>query len=116
MEATMNGIERIAAERKRQIEIEGWDQKHDAEHTGGELADAAACYADAAASQARGAGIQEIECCYVGIDASPVWPWDEKWFKLADDPVRNLEKAGALIAAEIDRILAARAIPEKLAL
>lgn len=32
------------------------------------------------------------------------WPWDEEWWKPSEDPVRNLVKAGALIAAEIDRL------------
>ncbi len=32
------------------------------------------------------------------------WPWEEVWFKPSPDQVRNLVKAGALIAAEIDRI------------
>jgi hypothetical protein len=32
------------------------------------------------------------------------WPWDEKWWKPSTNPIRNLVKAGALIAAEIDRL------------
>jgi hypothetical protein len=32
------------------------------------------------------------------------WPWDYDWWKPSDDPIRNLTKAGALIAAEIDRL------------
>ena len=32
------------------------------------------------------------------------WPFDAIWLKLTDDPIRNLVKAGALIAAEIDRL------------
>ncbi len=39
------GIELITAERKRQIEKEGWTPEHDAEHTDGSLALAAVCYA-----------------------------------------------------------------------
>lgn len=43
---------------------------------------------------------------YVGNDSRlPTWwPWDESWWRPSDDPIRNLEKAGALIAAEIDRL------------
>ncbi len=33
------------------------------------------------------------------------WPWEMAWLKISEDPVRNLVKAGALIAAEIDRLL-----------
>jgi hypothetical protein len=32
------------------------------------------------------------------------WPWDERWWKPSNDPIRDLVKAGALIAAEIDRL------------
>lgn len=40
-----SGIEIIAEERKRQIEVEGWTLEHDDEHRCGELSDAAVCYA-----------------------------------------------------------------------
>ena len=33
------------------------------------------------------------------------WPWEPADWKPDNDPVRNLVKAGALIAAEIDRLL-----------
>jgi hypothetical protein len=32
------------------------------------------------------------------------WPWEGEWWKPSTDPVRNLVKAGALIASEIDRL------------
>jgi hypothetical protein len=32
------------------------------------------------------------------------WPWDLSWLKPSPDPKHNLVKAGALIAAEIDRL------------
>ena len=41
----MNGIERIAKERQRQVSVEGWTPQHDDEHKDGEMAIAAACYA-----------------------------------------------------------------------
>ena len=41
----MSGAERIAAERQRQVEREGWTADHDAQHTDGSLAWAAVCYA-----------------------------------------------------------------------
>ncbi len=40
----LTGIERIAAERLRQIEVEGWTPEHDLMHTPDELEKAAACY------------------------------------------------------------------------
>lgn len=85
----------IAAERARQISAEGWTPEHDDEHSTGEMASAAACYARRAAMQARNPGQQ----------GGPVsfWPWDLKWWK-PSDPRRNLVKAAALIVAEIERL------------
>ncbi len=92
----MSGVELIAAERERQIEEEGWTAEHDdIEHEDGDLAMAGGLYA--------------IE---VGIDLdAPAtvppadWPGDPKWWKPSSDPLRNLAKAGALIAAEMDRLM-----------
>jgi hypothetical protein len=91
------GIELIAKERQRQIEVEGWTPEHDAEHADGELGDAAMCYI--------GTTLNEF-AEYSGELSEPpyAWPWSNDWWKPSDDPVRNLVKAGALIAAEIDRI------------
>jgi hypothetical protein len=89
----MTGIERIAAERKRQIEEEGFTAEHDDEWCKAELARAAVCYT--------------TPYGFVGLVAN-VWPhnWKKEWFKpLPTNQIRNLEKAGALIAAEIDRLL-----------
>ncbi len=97
------GIERIAEERKRQIEKEGWSSTHDDGHVSGDLAAAGRSYALYAYWQLNPYtgwtkdGIEEII-------AENEWPWSEEWWKPSEDPVRNLEKAGALIAAEIDRI------------
>ena len=38
------GAELIADERKRQIEVEGWNAEHDAQYTHNELISAAMCY------------------------------------------------------------------------
>ncbi len=84
-----NGVELIAAERRRQIEQEDWTPEHDDEHSMGELRQAARAYAgDPGHASNPPAG----------------WPWDEEWWKPSEDAVRNLVKAGALIAAEIDRL------------
>lgn len=87
----MNGSERIAKERKRQIEVEGWNSEHDGNH-GDDLAWAAVCYA------APGPVFESQ-----GVDP---WPWESGWDKRKKhDRIRQLEIAGALIAAEIDRLL-----------
>lgn len=92
-----NGIDLIRKERDRQINEEGWDINSDIkEHGGGELAIASACYA------------LPIEFRYVLRTTSPFdfWPWDDTWWKpTPEDRVKELTKAGALIAAEIDRLL-----------
>ncbi len=88
-----SGVELITAERQRQIEEEGWTPDHDDQHINGELALAAACYAIPPMS-IRGSGL-----------VLRLWPWKRKWWKpTPDDRIRELKKAGALIAAEIDRL------------
>lgn len=88
----------IATERSRQVLAEGWTPDHDAEHTAGELALAATCYVAHVARPQR-----------APFDAPPpLWPWDAHYWKPSDDPIRNLVKAGALIAAEIDRLAASQ--------
>jgi hypothetical protein len=102
----MSGAELIAAERQRQIDVERWTPEHDAEHTGGELLAAAECYL---------AHVQEGSPCYDEDSyAATHWPWDHSWWKPADDPVRNLVKAGALIAAELDRLQARMSVAQDL--
>jgi hypothetical protein len=95
------GIELIANERRRQIESEGWTPEHDDEHSDNEIAQAARAYISRAISMGRYPGISTRS----GAAACPYgWPWDEKWWKPSPEPIRNLVKAGALIAAEIDRL------------
>lgn len=90
------GIAAVAAERRRQIEVEGWTSEHDDTHLSGELAQAAAAYA--------------LNCCddmdnpALRFYGAEIWPWSHGWWKPSADPRRDLIKAGALIAAEIDRL------------
>ena len=92
------GIELIAEERQRQIEKEGWTKEHDAEHKVGVLAKAAVCYA-----------LPPLTRADISPDVGKPpfwWPFSEEWWKPEKDRVRELVKAGALIAAEIDKIIA----------
>jgi len=83
----------VIAERRRQIEAEGWSYQHDDDmHDCAELATAAACYA------ANAGGF-----VWNGGWPGEVWPWSRKWWK-PSDPRRDLVKAGALILAEIERL------------
>jgi hypothetical protein len=101
MTDTRTGIQRIVDERARQIAKEGWTPEHDDEHVEGELALVGALYAT-----------PEFE---------DKWPstWCKDWDKRilpeyrnsllpTAERIRELEKAGALIAAEIDRLLRKR--------
>jgi len=118
----MSAIDDIAAERRRQIEVEGFDDHHDDEHPNGELALAAACYASPYPIFRKFPGAAG------GVFMDP-WPWSDgfdnryrygscregsAWHR--DGRLPNpatytvaerrdlLVKAGALIAAEIDRL------------
>ncbi len=108
------GAELIAAERARQVNEEGWTPEHDAEHADGALRKAAACYLDPTKVGWRRKVVEHAE--NGGRDRTTVvsneWPWDVEWFKPSPDPIRNLVKAGALIAAEIDRLSALYPEPE----
>ncbi|TXI53504.1 hypothetical protein [Mycolicibacterium mageritense] len=79
------GADLIAAERIRQIHDEGYSPGHDLAHGATALLSAASAY----------------------IDQSPtVWPFAPDLFKPSGDPIRDLTKAGALIAAALDVHLA----------
>lgn len=95
------GADLIATERKRQIEKEGWTAEHDSEHSEGDLTEAAICYADVSVKQSEFGGERRHYKRVVPTN----WPWDIEWWKPSMNRVRNLVKAGALIAAEIDKIL-----------
>jgi hypothetical protein len=89
-----DGAALIAAERKRQIESEKWTAEHDDEHDAGQMVEAAVTYA--------------LEATYDGPALKGTWfkkywPWDDEWFK-PKNPPQDLIRAGALIAAEIDRL------------
>ena len=89
----MDGAELIADERQRQVDAEGWQAEHDDRHVTGELRDAAISY------------LQACDDVWPHDLLPDPWPWDEVWWKPTyDDPIRMLVKAGALIAAEIDRL------------
>lgn len=94
------GTKLIADERDRQIEKEGWTAAHDdtTGHQNGEMIDAALSYIRAA-----------INYDHPAMRNPPKeWPWERQWWKPAPTPLRNLVKAGALIAAEIDRLIRAQ--------
>lgn len=90
----------IAAERRRQIEGEGWTREHDDQWRRGEIAGAAACYA----MQVTLDGIGQRQLAdTVKHTILELWPWASHWWK-PTTARRDLVKAAALILAEIERL------------
>lgn len=87
---------RIRAERERQVSEEGWTPEHDDEYEIGKLAMAAGCYVRNAVW--RSLGGRNLPREQLSID----WPWEDKWWK-PTTPDRDLEKAAALLVAEMER-------------
>jgi len=94
------GVELIAAERRRQIADEGWTADHDiSEHKNGSLALAASLYA-------AGETLYRVQKTGTGYKVYDPWPWDPQYDKRRKHSRRRqLEIAGALIAAELDRMI-----------
>lgn len=88
----------VLAERRRQIEAEGWTREHDDAHEDESLARAAACYAE---------NPELVTPGWPGGEKPrpQSWPrsWSARWWKPTDRR-RDLVKAGALILAEIERL------------
>jgi hypothetical protein len=104
--AKLNGAELIYRERNRQLRVERWSAKHDDAHRRCELARAAECYCHAAQTATLRDDAARYHKSETGVPRglNGLWPWASEWWKPSDDPICNLVKAGALIAAEIDRL------------
>jgi hypothetical protein len=103
----VTGIDVIAAERKRQVEVKGYTPEHDDEHDLGELALAAALYAlpyDAKVGNESLLKQDDYIALHIALETGCDFYVDPE-----PDKLRRLAKAGALIAAEIDRVLRADA-------
>jgi hypothetical protein len=101
------GVQLIADERKRQIENEGYDATHDSQYKNSVLGNAGICYAVMAGGspEIRNAVREQASAGH----APKGWPWGlEFWRPSAGDSdaerIKELVKAGALLAAEIDRL------------
>ena len=106
-------IELIAEERQRQIEKEGYSTTHDDEHAGGEIAMAAAC-------MAAPKDIYELRMTNnKTVLFEDPYPWGEETYsrgekgwhhlstaekKKGKKRLRQLQIAGALIVAEMERL------------
>lgn len=83
-------------EQHRQNEQEPCSLEH-GDHADGKLALVAACYAEFAI-------LPSTERVEQALTKDRYWPWEEEWWK-PKSPLHDLVYAGALIAAEIDRLL-----------
>jgi hypothetical protein len=119
-----DGVALIAAERARQINVKGWTPEHDDEHFDASLALAAVCYAAPKRLFMR-------DEYATSVSFEDPWPdsWDKRYDKrgsygngfevgngIADPATYTFEqrldllvKAGAMLAAEIDRLQRVRA-------
>jgi len=86
----MDGIEIIKEAREKQINKYGYTPEHDRMYQSNQLLFGALAYLNAALF---GKSVGEED-----------WPFDTKYFKGGTNFVEDLSKAGAFIAAEIDRI------------
>lgn len=110
------GAQLIAEERERQISQEGWTQEHDDAHKTRQMASAAAAYLQHYVERSwiidpsnplhvMGNGSLGDRSAYYGQDKAPdIWPdeWENDW--KPKSMLSDLVRAGALVAAEIDRL------------
>lgn len=108
------GIELISEERERQKSVEGWNDLHDEGHNQAEMAGAAGCYIASYLNQqyknTERFRFQRLfdtgETGEITDKWDDAWPWDWEYDKRKKhDKIKSLKIAGALIAAEIDRLL-----------
>lgn len=102
LETESEGVKLIAKERERQVEYHRWSAAHDDGHTDQVIAVAAAVYAmpfKMRENQILGRSLRHI-----------FWPWQGDFRGATQqsptdsERIHELTKAGALIAAEIDRL------------
>ncbi|MGD7115021.1 hypothetical protein ACQCR8_25370, partial [Ralstonia pseudosolanacearum] len=90
--------------RRRQIDGEGFDPEGDHQYPRGQLVSAALGYLRLAEIESRCG----TEAAKLNDEVPPGWPWPRAWWK-PRDVERNLVRAAALIAADLDRRHAAKA-------
>lgn len=104
------GVALIERERWRQISAAGFTGVHDDRYTDSELVAAALCYATLAIMQQTRLDAAEMLAGFppiAGYGWPPGWDWRPEPTSYA-----NLVKAGALIAAELDRLSRLEEVPQ----
>lgn len=97
------GIEIITDERNRQITKKGYNSEHDDLHDKGELALAASCYAIPEDKVFQSFNAEGHLNFMAKMSRNMYWPFELSFWR-PGKRIRELAKAGALIAAEIDRL------------
>jgi hypothetical protein len=109
----------VIAERRRQVEAEGFTAEHDDQHQFGELALAGAAYAAHTSERGKQGDIfvsridTMLRAGWFNLSML-LWPFERHWWK-PKDRYRDLVKAAAFLVAEGDRLnrLAGRDAPVK---
>jgi hypothetical protein len=94
---TKSAIRTIAAERKRGVRKHKYTADKDDLLTRGELTKGAMSYLAIADMQLQGVTRAEL-------NIPTFWPFEQSRFQPSEFPTRNLVKAAAMVAAEIDRL------------
>lgn len=95
------GVQLIEKERARQVNEEGYTSSDDDRWKLGELADAASCYAETPGKKV----VSINEHWELHYKREHRWPFgNDIWKPTPNNRIQELVKAGALIAAEIDRL------------
>ncbi|WP_051228393.1 hypothetical protein [Pleomorphomonas oryzae] len=113
----------IIAERRRQVEVEGWTAEHDDHNRDGSLERAAACYAWAGSLSDKHRTHYDAKSALKSAESDnriwfrtdiikSLWHWARSWWKPTTRR-RDLIKSGALVIAAVERIdrAAAKAAP-----
>lgn len=87
----MSALIDVAAERRRQVDVEGWTPEKDDDHTPGELALAGAAWALAAAEEGGESAF--------GISPEDAWPFEGGFRTEGKDARRRMVIAAALLLA-----------------
>ena len=91
-------VEEVLLERARQIDQKGFSHEHDCTHTGGQLAQAAACYASTET-------LYKVRTAERGFVFTDAYPWGTtEVAKKNKARRRQLIVSAALILAELERL------------
>lgn len=88
---TIAALNKIIYERRRQVEVHGYTSNHDDEHEPSALQDAAMAF----------------------LSNSPaLWPWGVENYKAPEGDEDRLVKAGAMIVAQLERLIRVKQFAE----